>query len=626
MTRLDLFQSSTLGTPPYGSCFNSLRKGSQWCVLLAFIVWVLVLPGGLEATDVRVVVGPRIRLSPPGVGYHGLADLSMDGRDSDNVMVCGYRYSPTGNSTVGYVYLSQDGGRSWREVLRDDSSIWVTEDSCASGAGRAFFMGESQLLEFGKVLTGISSDEAGDVHLYYSPDWGQSWSMLSRRGWIDSSVMAIDSSHGPHQGRVYLFGANEVEDSSGLFTMPLLFTSDDGKNLRGPVIPAKPVGFSYHGVYANSARILPNGDAVAVFMTRRRRIQPDKTPATETHVEIFSTRDVGETLEETADLGAIQPCTGTMPSLDVSSQTQTIYVVWGSLENGRCQLKVASSTDGGRNWASPAPVSVAADGYVPAIAVNDRGLVALLWTDRTETHCWHFSISSDQGKSFSSPTQISRCVATSKQADLSASAYATPYVHSNNHQEGWDLALNALGFSVVAASDGMTPWRVGLRADSKGDFRAVWPEATDESGALWSTTIAVANGKSDDTDTGDTIDVSSDLALDFRNSFYDASSAVYAVDVSAINTGKRSLNAPITLVVQSSYSRFFASVTSVGTDQLTTGNAEGWKLWPEGHQMFLYPGQRTANRRLSFHLQMPLSDPVTVGDLLAVTMKALSPR
>ena len=626
MPRLDLLQLDPLGVLRQASILDLPRKRIQWRIFLALIASLLALRSHAAESDLKVVVGPRIRVSPAGVGYHGLADLSMDEPDSGHMIACGYRYSPNQNSTIGYIYLSQDFGRSWREVLKDDSSIWVTEDSCAAGAGRAFFMGESQLHEFDKVLAGVPLDQAGDIHLYRSANAGQSWKLLSRRGWIDSSVMAIDSSKGLHRGRMYLFGADQIEDSSGSHPMPLLFTSDDGKNLHGPVRPADPVGFSYRGAYANSARILSNGHVVAVFMTRRRSAQADKTPVGETHVEIFTTRNGGESVEELADLGPIQPCTGAMPSLDVGAQSKMIYVVWGSLENGRCQLRVRVSVDEGLTWGSPISVSVAPDGYAPAIAVNDRGIVALFWTDRTEYHCWRFSASSDRANTFSLPTQVSRCIPTSKQADLSNSAYATSYVHTNNHKEGWDLNPDAIGFSVVAASDGMIPWRVGLRADSRGGFRAVWPEATDEAGALWTTTIAITSKENDELNAGSEADVSHDIALEFRDSSYDPASATYAVDVTAINRGKRSLNAPIKLIVESAYSRFFSSVSSIGTDQLTRKDDASWTLWPDGGQMLLHPGQRTTSRRLSFHLQSPLSDPIDVGDLLAVTMKALSPQ
>jgi hypothetical protein len=600
--------------------------GKSLTLALVMIASMQLLPERLLASDLKLVLGPRVRVSPPGVGFHGLVDLAIDRLASADLMICGYRYSRTQNSTIGYVYLSQDQGESWREVLKDDSSMWVTEDSCASGAGRASFMGESQLLEFEKVVPGIPLDEAGDIHLYSSFDGGQSWSMLSRRGWVDSSATAIDSSNGLYRGRIYLFGANQVDDPSGSFSMPLLITSDDGKKLYGPVRPPEPVGFSYRGAYANAARVLPNGDVVALFMARRRATQTDASQPAETHVELFATRNGGETMEEIADLGPIEPCTGAMPSFDVNPQTGAMYVVWGSMEHGNCRLNVTYTVDEGRTWAPPNGVSVTKDGYAPAIAVNDKGIVALFWTDRTESHCWRFSASSDGGQNFSPPIDVSRCVPTSMQADLSHSAYATSYVHTNNHKEGWDVALDAIGFSVVVSSDGMIPWRVGLAADSTGTFRAVWPEATDEAGALWSTTVKVEGAAHQEDRGANTTDVSHDLALEFRNSDYDADSGVYAVDVTAVNRGKEILNGPITLIVESAYSRFFQSVASIGSDQLTNRSGANWMLWPLGGQKLLYPGQQTINRRLSFRLQQPVSSQIVVGDLLSVKMRALSPQ
>src|SRR6266849_622101 len=570
--------------------------------------------------------GPRVRVSPPLVGNHSLIDLSIDPDAGGDVFACGYRFSASENAMIGFVYRSQDGGRSWREVVKDNSSAWVSEESCASGAGgRVFFMAESAFLEHGRVPVGVPLQERGDIHLYASSDGGRSWTMMSKRGWLDHTAMAIDWSNGPRRGRMYLFGQASSQRESGSFNQ-LQLVASDGKTLPDPVSLLMPKGFRYLAAYASAARVLPNGDVLAVFLTNRS--SPSNTDSSglgfTTHAEVFASRDGGQSLQAVAEFGPVHPCLGAMPSLDVNSRDGTVFVVWGNFENGHCQIAISSTNDAGHTWS--APHGVVDDGYVPSVAVNKSGVVGLLWLDGDESHCWRFAASSDNGRTFSDPIPVSRCVASSTTANLSQSMRdASPEVHREGNGPGWTLEPDAIGFSVIAARDGLIPDRTGLAADADGIFHATWPEATDQNGALWSGTILV-NSLNPAVLSDDAKDVSHEVALEFENSVFEPTSGMYAVDVTVTNTGDKPIEGQIFLRVENAYSRFFKTVTPIDSDDQKSLGRALWAIWPKDRKNYLNPGERSSSRRLSFLLREKFCNAASFGDLLAVRLTALSGR
>src|SRR5437667_3417882 len=96
---------------------------------------------GAPLSPQRFVLGPRTPVNPPNVGYHGEVMAVADPESNNNLIVCGFRANQqTGAAYEGYVYQSGDGGRTWREVLVDANSQWVSEESCAFGASnQAYF-------------------------------------------------------------------------------------------------------------------------------------------------------------------------------------------------------------------------------------------------------------------------------------------------------------------------------------------------------------------------------------------------------------------------------------------------------------------------------------------------------
>jgi hypothetical protein len=306
--------------------------------------------------------------------------------------------------------------------------------------------------------------------------------------------------------------------------------------------------------------------------------------------------------------------------MDVDRASGAVYLVWGSVEENGCKLAISFTLDKGISWTTPRVV--VENGSVPEIAVNGRGIVGLLWFETGESPCWKFTASSDGGGSFSDPVRISRCLPSSPIMNLSQSARdASPTVHSQTKDSGWNVEPTALGFSVIAAKDGLIPDRTGLTTDPAGIFHVVWPEPTDEDGALWSASITVGSAPTSFLPDG-ARDISKNVALEFANPRFEPESGVYALDVTITNLTDKPLAGHMFLRLDSAYSRYFKAVTAIMHDNEASLGRPLWLVSPNSREEVLSPGATSSPRRLSFLLKQKYCGEADFGDLLSVRLTA----
>src|SRR5260370_6991267 len=72
------------------------------------LMWTAMMLFGVSAfaSEPQPAVGPRVRVSPPAIGRHGLIDLSIDRDKPNSIVVCGYRHSAPHTAPVVFVYPS----------------------------------------------------------------------------------------------------------------------------------------------------------------------------------------------------------------------------------------------------------------------------------------------------------------------------------------------------------------------------------------------------------------------------------------------------------------------------------------------------------------------------------------
>jgi hypothetical protein len=144
---------------------------------------------------------------------------------------------------------------------------------------------------------------------------------------------------------------------------------------------------------------------------------------------------------------------------------------------GKPRIAVVWSGDGGASWSAPSMVDASAPAsasqFLPAIAVNDSGVVGVMWLDTRasaadDAYDVFYSTSLDGGQTFLPAVRVS-------------SETSRPAGPGNMRP-----ALGRLRYSgdtlIMDFLSGYSRWRdvgdyIGLTADAKGVFHPVWPDS-----------------------------------------------------------------------------------------------------------------------------------------------------
>src|SRR6266478_8562234 len=90
----------------------------------------------------QVRLGSITPVSPAGSGIHLMMFRATSEADRNVLMVCGTRLTTRTNGAEGFVYVSHDEGKTWKETMVEHSTEWSSEQSCTTdGNGRAYFAG-----------------------------------------------------------------------------------------------------------------------------------------------------------------------------------------------------------------------------------------------------------------------------------------------------------------------------------------------------------------------------------------------------------------------------------------------------------------------------------------------------
>ena len=317
----------------------------------------------------------------------------------------------TSNIGTSGVYVSHNGGASWTQF----SAPAGGDNSTSFNGGRIHTLpGFAKLARQLGVPNLISDGDPGiafsrDGVAYYSSlaglrgvavnfefitvsrsaDGGATWSdpvLATDRTnpvnfndkvaiWVDQSLSS------PFQGSVYV--------SWTLFTggqdraEPIMFSrSTDGGQTFSPAKQLTPAhnNAAIGGRQGSAVRTAPNGD-VYVFFESGTEINGRKTDA---QMFVKST-DGGQTFSEQAVASAVSdipdPLPGSsfrndsFPAVDIDQVSGTIHVAWTDFRNGRGQVMLTRSADGGTSW-TPAAIVLDVAGrstFFPGVAVSPDG-------------------------------------------------------------------------------------------------------------------------------------------------------------------------------------------------------------------------------------------------------------
>jgi hypothetical protein len=422
------------------------------------------LPG-----QVRIAVGPNVLVSRDGDVPHVESAVAANPGDPLNLVATAITFTLPQGAYVNKTYATFDGGFSWYDArLPEEPDLGSIDPKIA-------FTPKGTALQVG-LVQGMS--------VYRSEDGGQSWLAPARLGrGYDRVAIAVDHSPGPTAGQIYVTG--------NLDAGPRLHRSvDDGRTFDAAV--------TLPGIVVTDVLVLSDGAVlVPLYTGPDLRLPENRGSPMAAYGTVFSTDggvtfsalrpgfeqqrySTDSTLRRRRAGSIVGDNTATFAA-DVRSARyrDRVYAAFPDMRwtRGKPRIAVAWSSDGGTTWSAPNMVDAAAPAsasqFLPAIAVNDSGVVGVMWLDTRaaaadDAYDVFYSASLDGGETFLSAVRVSS--ETSRPAG------------PGNMRPGLGRLRSAGDTLIMDFLSGYSRWRdvgdyIGLTSDARGAFHPVWPDS-----------------------------------------------------------------------------------------------------------------------------------------------------
>jgi hypothetical protein len=520
------------------------------------------------------------RLHPADTHYELL--VAADPSDASRLIVGSFRY-PVGTTRGGtVVYATRDGGKSWSPTLEGNALENTSDPATAFGPDGSAYYAAAWL---GPANT---PREQREMLMFRSRDGGLTWGAPSKLTYSDREYITVDRTKAKNAGRVYVNGNNRVP--YGVSDFVVFRSSDKGKTWEGP---GKRRDFGKHTVgMMGNAVVASDGTIIGVFEENN-------------DIRAIRSLDGGESLSDASDVDTAYVVPGNrkgsnnnvtaMPAIaideSVGASRDNVYAVWADRRSGNSRIRFASSRDKGVTWSSSVvidamPAGDTTDNFMPTIAVNRDGTIAVMWYDRRDhpdNIGWdaEMTASTDGGKTFLQPARVSekgmnfgagaRWTALKATVSKSKDTAAAPLV--------LDVSLNT--FTYLGGDTN------GLVADAAGVFHPVWIDNRNGTPQVWTAPVRVTPAKQSGSD------VSSKVSVDVSDASFDPASGKLTVVARLRNTSSEPLRGPFTVRVANLDSEL-GSPAAMGND---------WTF----ADVVLGPGAATPARTWHFVLDNPRS-------------------
>jgi hypothetical protein len=558
-----------------------------------------------------------------GEGWHNWYEIKSDPENQKNLILCGTRSDAMSNAFFGFIYSSTDGGSTWRLVLEDRNSTWVTEQSCAFGAEhRAYFISEAS-----KVFDGEAHHDYGTTRLYLSSDGGRSWKETLKTAWADHSTSAVSGT----TGRLYTFynpGPNTVDHGQNLgSTIGLLVFSPDGKNVAGPVLSSAIQERDYYGIYPWGATALKSGTVVAFYHAFAA------PPLQESDLGIIrADRSANQSLDSTVISHTVfgKDCRyDDKASLTYNLEANRLFLLYGDGCKNR-NVMLTSSDDEGKTWTKPVVLSGPGSGhviYTPSLAAGPRGDLGLLWRDGEHAGRWLFSIIRDQ-KLVEPEIELSN---DPENIQVSSDSLWDGITQANGFHGQTAASEPSITLNVHSALNNvMSVFRANGVIAVGGKYLVVWPAGSSNgmqlyTGMLGSARRVEKKADSSNSQASDVGDVTNQSMLLYGGSqTFDSPTGTLEVCVIVANRGQKSIRVPIRLEVTGLKS----SIGAISILNASNGLTGAGAIWDISHSITgdQIPIRSQSNPYcLNFHVEVPpnrisLEDP----DLLNLKVRVLA--
>jgi hypothetical protein len=579
-------------------------------LVAAVILPALATLAMAQKPDNLISVGSNVQVSKSRAGQtHYEIQLSADPRDARHLLGCSMVHSenpgephPSRNSVVAYV--SFDGGSSWQDTLelKGGTNIWE-DPACILGLDGAAYLG----------ALGWDGISHADTPFYFSHDGGRTWKAGDDWQSGDREFITLDSTGGRFNGRLYVHsggGARKLDEAGGFSGVTISRSLDGGMSFKTarPLITLPPAFVLGVG----NGVVLSDGTFVFIFGEAKNFPAKYEQRPTEANgwLKAVTSSDGGEHFSAATVISdwympTEHTLVGNVPALAVDSSKgpfrDRLYATWTDSRSDRYTILLSSSSDRGKTWSQPVTVNddearargPGPDDFMPVVAVNSKGVVAVQWYDRRdqpENLGWwtRLAVSLDGGESFSPSVKVS-------QAPFDNDKLGDPWLllgeNTGEH--------NRIMFHPFHFYGGDT---AGLAADSGGGFHSFWIDNRTGVPQMWTAAVTVngAAATNGAAELSDLEDVTDRVALNFSNLQYQPKLHAVTMDVSIVNRSKETIVAPLKLRLLSMHSEF-SGPRAANAENGLSGPGAVWDFSPFIHGGTLKPGEQTKAKQLEFH-------------------------
>ncbi|MFN8574216.1 MAG: sialidase family protein [Gemmatimonadaceae bacterium] len=485
---------------PTGRARPRLRVGTT-------LMLVLAVSGRGRAQDApRLIIGRNVQVSTdiPDVNHH---EVVMAAHPTRRILLaCSMLGDGAGRSVNTVAYRSNDDGTSWHLATVADEHF-ADDPTCAFAAdGTAYVLTKTNT---GVGLVPGASSDTDSLHVRRSRDGGGRWDpVIHSLQANDRPFMAVDTTRGPARGTMYVAFDEHLHAESGGHTngsfrhaLTLAASMDGGSSFsrlsRRLLIDQ---------TRDTSAASLATGIVVlstgAVVILQHHMLLGSGNSSTGKLREVggwlqaFRSTDGGASLSPAVRIAQVvtgynSPLTrGVSASLAADPGSAAfrdhLYAVWSDFSSGRGVIVRSRSVDGGSTWDAPQPVgspsdAAGGDRFMPTVAVNRDGAVAVLWYERRSgEHSSGYDVrmtaSLDGGTTWLPALTVSS--APNDEAQQRAPS-SPPKAHA-----GWQPAAGT--FSPTGGDT------AGLAADAEGRFHPLWIDNRTGVQQVWTAVVTVA--------------------------------------------------------------------------------------------------------------------------------------
>jgi hypothetical protein len=578
----------------------------------------------------QISVGRNVQVSQANSSSaHGEVLMAIDPKRPERMMASSMVSSIEDNKTYTVVYTSIDSGATWKptlSTLKAPTSTFVDLPWLVGDPSQTF--GRNGTAYF--AVLAMPPRGTTFLYVYHSLDRGITWSdpvLVPGSLDTDRSYIIADDSNSKYSGRIYVIAQTAYRTlgtGNRRSDLTLYRSLDQGKHFDPPARLAPTDERST--LHPGNAVILSDGTLVSALIEIRRSLDEQGKPGSikfdprvpNAKLHVVKSEDGGDTLSNLATIADVnirwpRETINSHPSLAVDRYSKDfndrLYVTWADTQAGRTEIFFSYSTDRGKSWIKPKTINdnhsfesslEGPDDFMPSVAVNNGGVVGIVWYDRRNSPDnigWEarFTASLDGGDTFLPTVRVSEApMAYGQQWSLRGFAAAGKQATS----DPLNLKLWLDLFSFDAGHTG------GMAAGAKGIFYPLWIDNRTGTRQVWTAPVKVEGvvSRNGSEELARFSDASSKATLILSNMIYDPNNLTVSTDAELKNLSQEILFGPIKLRALRLQSEMARKVEIMGADN---GMKEAGAVWDLTQLLVnnqLKPGEISKRIKLSFKL------------------------